>query len=586
MIARLHPTRDQRRGRPGPAPLALRAAVGLALLLAPRAGAVAQDDPPAAPPVRAADALVLAAREAQRSFELTRRSELETETYYPRGSCEEEIGRFCYWYVPPVGPPSPEPRTIRAARRDLLEHLTGAFAAAPQDGWVAGQLVRYLVEHGSAPEAVAVARRCAALDWWCAALQGYALHATRDDAAADSAFARALAAMPEEERCAWTDLTMILRNVAGYDRKNCADRMAWNERLWWLSKPLLARPGNDLRVNHYARMVHVRMLEVAANPQGMPFGADMAELEIRYGWATSWKVDMQPGRLSIIGHEPGPSYWFYPDGGDKDTDPTVAPRWNLDRPKARARYAPAYAASFGMLRHTQVARFRRRGGAVEIVAGFDVGADTGMTGKKARVTLAAARDDQTPVVSAATPEPQGRGVVTLRAPWNPALVDVSAQLGDSGRLIRARIVADSGPAPSGFGLSDLLLFRPDEELPDSLPAAAARAFPAPYFPRSREVGVYWELYESPDTLGATVEVQVVQLKLEGVPSLAGRNSCGYRGKTPVSLKFRDEPGSRPRQGRAVTLDLSRLTPGRYAVTLRVTAGSGAATCSAREIDLR
>ncbi|HZI74867.1 MAG TPA: hypothetical protein VFD73_12760, partial [Gemmatimonadales bacterium] len=115
------------------------------------------------------------AHAAQREFERTRRANLPGETGGAR-ACDERIGRFCYWYEPFSDPSLTESGIVREARGDLIRALENAAGQLPGDGWIAGQLVRYLVEQGAADSAIAAAQRCRAARWWCSALEGFARH--------------------------------------------------------------------------------------------------------------------------------------------------------------------------------------------------------------------------------------------------------------------------------------------------------------------------------------------------------------------------------------------------------------------------
>jgi hypothetical protein len=94
---------------------------------------------------------------------------------------------------------------VRQASEHLLHELAGLGQPLSGNGWIIGQLVRYLAESGRADSAVITARQCRATRWWCDALEGFARHLPPDDEGADEALARALRGMPEAERCAWTD---------------------------------------------------------------------------------------------------------------------------------------------------------------------------------------------------------------------------------------------------------------------------------------------------------------------------------------------------------------------------------------------
>ena len=172
-------------------------------------------------------AAVRRARTLQARFESRRR--LLLPRYYS-GAADRcvIIGRFCYWSSGTAIDAIPaEGENIRRARTQLLRELETIAASAPGDDWIVGQRIRYLVESRDT-SATRVARDCAATRWWCDALTGYALHVSGDFAAADSAFATALAGMPAAVRCEWIDISKLLSSELRkeYRRLPCAQREA------------------------------------------------------------------------------------------------------------------------------------------------------------------------------------------------------------------------------------------------------------------------------------------------------------------------------------------------------------------------
>jgi hypothetical protein len=83
---------------------------------------------------------------------------------------------------------------VQQARARLIASLHALDERKRGDAWITGQLVRFLVDQGSATAAVEVARQCSADRVWCAQLLGFALHAA-GDYRADAAFDAATAAM-------------------------------------------------------------------------------------------------------------------------------------------------------------------------------------------------------------------------------------------------------------------------------------------------------------------------------------------------------------------------------------------------------
>lgn len=537
------------------------------------------------------------ARAAQARFEAFRRAHLHRDLADPGDRCDVRVGRFCYWYDPPFEPPPPEDEAVGPARERLLRELAGLARALPGDDWIAGQRVRYLVEAGRADSAVALAARCAGTPWWCGALGGFARHAAGDEPGADSAFARALGEMPEAERCAWTDLSLLLaeNDADAYRAIPCAARDWVNRRIWWLADPLYSRPGNEVRTEHYARETMAQMLAGAATAHGLPWGPDLRELTVRYGWPTHWSRPFgRPGRIEdppVLGHEPSPSFWLLPSPAVLASwaDPTAV-HWDPEALRPPARYPLPYATGFAPIARAQVARFLH-GDTTLTVAAFDLRADSVFAGRPAEVTLAVARDPDSVALSDSAPGP--RGVVMAASPWRPVVTSLEAVGTDTSRVARLRVVTPPDPAGLVPPLSDLLLFAPAEPGPDALPesldAAAAAMLPAPTVSRGGKVGLYWEIYPTAEP-GRAVEVGVRVVRDRSrwpAPYPVARPECPAAGPAALTLRWR-EPPERTRRGpgRSVVLDLGSLRSGRYVVAVEVVAGPDRLGCTSREIAIQ
>lgn len=176
------------------------------------------------------------ARRAQEEFEYTRRHNLPERARGWSGVCGERIGRVCYWYEggDDADQAPEEPARIRQARTRLLDVLDRAAAAIPGDEWIVGQRVRYRLDGGQPLLAARVVAQCRAVAWWCGSLGGLVRHVSGDFGGADSVFAAALADMPDDERCQWSDISSLLEGdlAARYRRLDCASRAAFEAR-WW-----------------------------------------------------------------------------------------------------------------------------------------------------------------------------------------------------------------------------------------------------------------------------------------------------------------------------------------------------------------
>lgn len=533
------------------------------------------------------------AKEAQATFERTRRANLPLNHRGTSGRCDVRVGRFCYWWDDGEFEPPAEPPKTRKARETLVDHLAAAAAAVPGDGWIAGQRVRYLVEADRAADAVAAAEECRAEPSWCAALRGYALHAAMRFAAADSAFDAALAAMPEPDRCRWTDITLLLEGDARkrYEKQSCAERAAFETRFWALSRPLYLLPANDLRTEHFARLTMAELIRVSRYPHQMPWNDDAQELLVRYGWETGWSRELpsvsDPTSPHVVGHEPTPAFDFVPSAEALAMPDSVdASDWELHDPLAQSRYAPRYARSISDLPY-QISLFRRGDSSI-VVAAFDVSADTVFMRDSLAAALAAA-PVSAPESAIVVIDSLARrhDVLLASVPRSPLIVSVEARDSAARRVARARAVVRRAPDSGRVTISDIMLFDDPANLPASLEDAAPRARGSLRVERNSPVGVFWEMY-GVNPAGETLEFTLT-VSREGVPwyrRAAERLGLADR-RAPVRMKW-DEPSARPgaARSRALSLDLSTLPEGRYRVELTLEAGGQPPARAQRMIEVR
>jgi hypothetical protein len=533
-------------------------------------------------------AALRSAQRAQQAFE-SRRGFLAPRTLGSRavdGDCDEKIGRFCYWYGDDRVPLPREPDEIKIARRHLLDLLDSAAAQLPGDWWIAGQRVRYLVESERFAEAYAVARSCRTDRWWCEALEGFARHAAGDDVGADTVYAAALADMPDGLRCRWTDLTPLLDGMLRHRFRelDCASRAAFAARLWWLAQPLLSRPGNDRRVEHFARLTMVRMLERAGSAWASPLADDLRELTLRYGWPVAWSQDptneLNDAR-DVTGHERIPAFHFFPD-----VEPTHDPRvaaWTLQPPRPHERYAPPYATTFETLA-PDFAVFPRPDSTVLVVA-FDLTRDTLWLGAPPELVAVLAADERTAPVVARDERSTPRGVLVAAAPWPASLAgfEVTREPHRAGRARVALAPRDSG----SVRLSDPLVFDPLDPV-DSLPQQLDLVLPFVHGPArvapGARIGLYWEAYGLVPNEPIETAVEVTPLKTGLLRRLGGWIGLGKRPHT--SLAWREV--ARPQRGivgRAVALDVQSLEPGPYRVAVTVRA-RGHDVTTVRELEIK
>ncbi|MGE3618115.1 MAG: hypothetical protein AB7L66_19750 [Gemmatimonadales bacterium] len=549
-----------------------------------------------------------AARRAQENFERDRRLRLPA-SYGSSGRCDERIGRFCYWYddgdtTLPADPPS-----VKDARRDLIAVLGGAAARQPEHDWLTGQHVRYLVEQDLLDAGVTTARGCRATPWWCAALEGYATHAAGRYAAADSAFDRALALAPEPIRCAWLDWSVVLdERLAGrVEEGSCAERVALADTVFWLGQPLLSRPGNDLRTEYLSRRVVALLRSTARTAYGTPWGDDMEELLLRYGWSTRYSVAGNTARAlegpSVIGHQRSPAFQFLPvTRADTGLE---AWEWTFKPERPRSRYAPPYADEFLATTHYQVARFPRGDTTLVAAALGATLADPGFRGRPLDQALAVStgsartvitRRDSTrtpgafllavPPSAARSGQPAaaaGGGTPPSAAePGAPLLVSLETNPHGIRRFLRARTLVAPIDRTTPLVLSDPLLFQAADELPRSLDEAVPRMLATDRVSRKAPVGVYWE---TAGPAGDSVSVSIALVPFQrGLLGRIGQGLSLVGRRAPLTLEWQAGAAGERITGRALELDLRRLKNGRYRLVIELTGPAGSAT-SERTIEL-
>lgn len=531
---------------------------------------------------------------AQAAFERFRVARLPWSWEPASGRCDEIVGRFCYRHESGFDDPLPaEPEGVAGARDSLLAALDAAARRAPADGWIAGQRVRYRIEAGRASEAVAVARTCAAELWWCAALEGAARHAAEDFAGAERAFERALAAMPAAERERWEDLEPLLEGDARalWRGLGPGGRAAFAARLWWAADPLWSVPGNERRSEHLARRAWDRMQTDAASAYDVSWGRDLSELLVRYGWPAAWELARGElgrlggaGRPPVVARDPPGAKRFVPALA-AIADPAVAAAadWALDDPSPRASYAPSYADRFVAL-EPQVARFRRGSDAV-LVAGWALSGDAlppdpGVSAEtRARAAVFASEGPDRPFVEArgaGVPVLVARGTggatggaLSLAVPWRRAVVGVEVLLADVAARWRGGVELPAGAADLP-AVSDLLLLRSPDDLPQTLEAAIPLARGSTEAAPEERLGIYWEAYPPPRG-AAPVTISV---------SVRGREG------EPGALRWREVlPADAEVVPRAVALEVPALSPGRYVVEVEMVWPGTAPRRARREITI-
>lgn len=518
------------------------------------------------------------ARAAQIRFEQKRRSNLPNAHSGRPGNCDEQVGRFCYWYDERA-PKAIERPVVKAARDTLVLLLDSLAGVVPVNRWIAGQRVRYLAESERYDDALAAAKQCRADGWWCEALAAFSQHMRGDYAAADSGFRAVQAQMPARERCAWRDISLLIDDDTRqpYRRMPCgAEREAFEDRVWWFSRTLYGLRGNDSRTEWNARQLMVRLYQDAPGAHEFGFDDDERELLLRFGWPRYWAKgpgDPRGGGYSIVSDEASPAYRYLP-ANNVLGNPALSDssQWRLHQPPVIGRYAPPYAKRLVALEHQQ-AMFRRGDSALLVMA-YDVSDVAGLGGDaKRRAAMVVAQGEQPAPRTTAVASAPALGTMTVTGVWGPLLFSGEIWAPDASVVARARYgVHPPYAVDTRVTVSDLLFYKPAGTPPTSVEEALALALPTERVRASAPLGVYWETYgTNPDGEQVKLTVTVVrELEEGGFLKRKNQQLKLVRQATPVSVSVNDMTArGRTTSPRAVQLDISTLKKGAYIVQLEI-----------------
>ncbi len=575
-----------------------------------------------------------AARRAQENFEAFREGNLIPQTR-PRGAgggCDEVVGRFCLTSSgmddeAEFPPPPEEPVGIGLARSELLRDLAGFHEQIPGDAWILGQRVYYLLERRAFREAQALAEGCVLAEtWWCDALLGYALHEAGRWVEAEAAFALAIDAMPAEVRREWLHPGALLDR----DGRNWFDGLPGDEQarvrglLRLLSDPLYFVDGNDRWTAHLSRLVLLRLLEDSANPFSLQWGQDLEEILLRFGWAQRWeraRGQAMPRGLqdtrSMVGILDPAWRDFVPPGQILSEFPRVQDgEWWIGEGRPRTGHLAAYAPRFRML-ESQIARFRRDDELLVVVA-WDVpeeaprrvtartGADddpfrsrfptaeesapppgaslpTDLKGGLFLIPLGEEGSVHAPVVESAGTS----GVLTARVPNRDQVASYETWSEYEGRAWRVRRGLPELPLADGsLQLSDPILLRDEEELPESLDEALDRVLPSVRVQPGETFVVAWEVYGVQEGRPAQVSIGIERSE----QSLLRRLGEFFRVlEPPAPVVIRWEEGDPEEPGtvfRSIYLTLPELDDGNYDLFLEVGVAGEPPAVARRRIRVR
>jgi GWxTD domain-containing protein len=173
-------------------------------------------------------------------------------------------------------------------RNGMFEYYWTALQYDPNHREARRRLLLFLLEEGQMDGYLALANDF--LDRHRDRPEGYlylglGLHALGREAAADSAFARGLAALPEDERAVFQDLTQVLhpRLTRKYARMDDLQRARFHELFWRINDPLHMTEANEYKLEHLSRMAYVDLRFSAPAVGKRGWETDAGIIYLRYG---------------------------------------------------------------------------------------------------------------------------------------------------------------------------------------------------------------------------------------------------------------------------------------------------------------
>ena len=552
--------------------------------------------PAVTPPVGTSAGATAYARQAQSEFERARREGLGFSSGGATSEPDVQFGSIFYWNNNNDVPPRPERPEIAQARRKLLQSLREAAQQAPADDWIVGQRVKYAIEQKDFADANAAVGGCKATAWWCAALTGLVKHSQNDAPGAERAFNTALTSMGEPQRCEWQNIAPWMRKAdsLAYLAKSCADRLAYNTRLFWLGKPFAHLDGNDLRNELFARRTF-NLIEASSATVYGPWKPEFGDTQFRYGWPVAWStqntiVSRRGDMVSnTIGHEPTPSHDFMPsDNALKQPFLATPADYPFNARYAQMRYAPRYATGGFQDLGGQFVRFLR-GDSTLLVGAYVLEGKARYERGKTRAALVLERGPGLRVSRIVKEGMPLRGAVVTNAGVFRDTVLASLEVLSDTRKFAGRVRTGVAPIEKDAMLSDLLLLA--VRVADAATAGLAgiatldsvlpSALGGTDIGDGQSFGVFWEYYGGP---GATVTISITPLDTASGFRRLGSLFRGGGRDGGASLRIPDpaQPDGGP--GRRLTLTMPEAKPGRYRLAVDVT--SPGAPPARRELVLR
>lgn len=524
--------------------------------------------------------------DAQEHFELTRQSRIPTSFYRSGAGCPETIGRFCHWndgdddWVPPE-----EHEDITAGRIELLDILDRTGDSIAGDAWVIGMEVHYRIETGSFGEALTIVNNCTADVWWCDALLGYTLHSLGRFDEADSAFQSSLENMTYGQRCDWNDISKLLEDNlrSEYDDMRCSQRTRMHAAIWDLADPMYLVPGNDRFTEHMSRLVVIELMKSATTPYGIPWREDLSEITVRFGWPVAWERSKLLNFSNVISSRGRPfARSFFPPSSILMQEEGA--QWHLELERASSLYLPSYLNRIVDLQH-QIAMFRR-GDSALVAASYSFG-EVLTDGAEVEAALTIMHPGES---NLQTYNPDAGTENSFIGIGTDSMMIVSLEVYSATDSVAGRARYPTlRPTinPGGIGISDILIFRPREPLPESVEEAVFLAHSHTRFSSDTPLGLYWEIYGGARGSDAvTTEVSVIKEGRGFFRGLFESVGIARPRKAEIRYQWRNATGQTTAVfPRSIVIDMNDADEGVYIIRVVATPSDGDQVIAERRIEI-
>ena len=470
------------------------------------------------------------------------------------------------------------PCRTEAAMFQFMDELERAARRRPDDPHTIAQAVYGLARLRYTDRALEVAQGCEAVRWWCDLVLGMAYQRAERSVDAEGNLQMGLLGADQELACRLTDIEYLLdgRDGATYSVLPCPsrERGEFEERFWWLSDPLLTRPGNDRWTEHVTRrfelLLHERLWEVI-RPNYLLSAGGLGHNLVYMNVVTRRGAPDSQDNIGRFRSLEASRYRFSPaslvgDGIQALHYELEATRW--DEGYTPVEYGPVFEVP------GQIARFLD-GDSLVLAVSADLDAAP-IYSRESR--FVASGGPTGPFVGFGLPARDPGPSVTASVEAVPMVVAIEAfdPEGPVGRMREGVMPLE----PGALVLSDpLLVNRLIPELPTTRQEAVDAMLPQPWIGSANEMVAYWEVYGLQDGQPMKISVALAR-EGAGMVTRVLRTLSG-RSEPPAPVVSWTEEAGGPVHPMSLMVDLDALRDGDYDFSIEVTGPDGSVATATR-----